>query len=719
MSAHPVFWHTPQPLWARFGANVATAARAADQTRPVILRFATDEFMPQLLGTLARDPSRLDELIARPETWRTPAADPGDLIERTPIPRIAQTSLRTTRAQRLKGAVAATTHEASITEQTQTRQRPLKLYQPAHQRFYLVGASLICGVPGLPERAVVLGGAEEIKFVIRRLLAEPPSSSDPNDLREFAYVKDAAGARWQRVPDSADTTEFVAGEELLPVFPLAYQDDSARARTLWGGLVPVGRREEFISAAVDRSPAPKFSLGQLQSVTGVQQPAPALSKQARLTQFQMEVAEPWKNLIRASFTNSATLKESSSMKSDAGSENDADKQRRVFDFNLQQQNASWLILLDFADYLKAYLPDVSNVIDNDGAGAGSLPTPHRSALYNWLVAATMPAQLRNGMKSPMTIGSHNTGDEIRAPKATLRDALKAIRIQTVRDKLEATELSYTRDSASLDSADWPAFHFVLAGLGDDQLPSGPFASLDSLTSSLHTVDVASGSEVEADAVPAGGDVQDVMAKIDRLTAQVGRALEATTESDAPPLPFALQVRNALAANPGDAGWFVVRYVYTRTDCGPLHPPLLSAATQRFQLAAFFDPDAPARPIRISLPVDTSPAGLRKFNKNTALVMSDLLCGQVQRAKGLGLVDLVRSVLPWPLHKDLDVGSGGGCKKGDVSFGMICSLSIPIVTICALILLIIIVSILDYIFKWLPFFIMCFPLPNFKAKKATP
>src|SRR6185312_9225250 len=107
------------------------------------------------------------------------------------------------------------------------------------------------------------------------------------------------------------------------------------------------------------------------------------------------------------------------------------------------------------------------------------------------------------------------------------------------------------------------------------------------------------------------------------------------------------------------------------------------------------PDAPARPIRISLPLDTSPAGLRKFNRNTAFVMSDMLCGQVQRAKGLGLIDLVRAVLPWPLHKDLDVGKGGPCQSDSgANMGMICSLSIPIITICALILLMIIVSLLD-------------------------
>jgi len=45
------------------------------------------------------------------------------------------------------------------------------------------------------------------------------------------------------------------------------------------------------------------------------------------------------------------------------------------------------------------------------------------------------------------------------------------------------------------------------------------------------------------------------------------------------------------------------------------------------------------------------------------------------------------------------------------------MSLPIITICALLLLIIIVSLLDIIFHWLPFFIVCFRLPGFKAKKA--
>ncbi len=176
-----------------------------------------------------------------------------------------------------------------------------------------------------------------------------------------------------------------------------------------------------------------------------------------------------------------------------------------------------------------------------------------------------------------------------------------------------------------------------------------------------------------------------------------------------PVPLAAQTPIKM----DDSGWFVIRCVFERPNCLPGTVALLSAPTSPFQMAGFFDPDAPARPIRIALPIDTSPAGLRKFDKNTAFMISDVLCGQVRRAKGLGFVDLVLSVLPWPFHKDLSMPDTGPCEN---RIGMICSLSIPIITICALILLTIIVSLLDIIFHWLPYFILCFPLPKFGGKK---
>ena len=150
----------------------------------------------------------------------------------------------------------------------------------------------------------------------------------------------------------------------------------------------------------------------------------------------------------------------------------------------------------------------------------------------------------------------------------------------------------------------------------------------------------------------------------------------------------------------------------------VEPTVLSVPSQKFQLASFFDSDAPARPIRIALPIDTTAAGMRKHQKNTAFVISDVLCGQVNRLKGLGFIDLVLSVLPWPFHKDLDIGQDGlGPCNNNGNLGMICSLSIPIITICALILLFMIVLVFDLIFKWIPWFIICFPLRMIRAKKV--
>jgi len=141
--------------------------------------------------------------------------------------------------------------------------------------------------------------------------------------------------------------------------------------------------------------------------------------------------------------------------------------------------------------------------------------------------------------------------------------------------------------------------------------------------------------------------------------------------------------------------FVVRCVYERPRCRTL--PLLSDASRPFQLAPFFDPNAPARPLHIQLPFDTSPSALRQYKKNVAIAISDELKRQVGRIKGLTELQ----------NNDLDTPS--------LDIGMICSFSIPIITIVAFILLMIFVQLLNIIFWWLPFFKICFPVPSLKAK----
>ena len=190
-----------------------------------------------------------------------------------------------------------------------------------------------------------------------------------------------------------------------------------------------------------------------------------------------------------------------------------------------------------------------------GLSAANLPA-QRKALYDWLGNAVMTLSLRTALK-PTDLGA-----QIRPPALSMRDALKGIRAPGVREALEAMEIAYTNTAASLGHAGWPPFHFILAGLDTSEAAAGPFTNLTLLASSTST-------EFAADPL-APPNVAPQAADVDRLTALVGRALEATEETNAPPLPFALHMKNALSATAGDPGWYVVRFVYQRRDCGPLH-----------------------------------------------------------------------------------------------------------------------------------------------------
>src|SRR5204862_1636264 len=77
--AHPLAWQAPRPLWR--GETPFAAA-------PQILRFASDDFMDQVIATLQHEPARLSERIVKPETWRTPLAQTAttDMVQRVALP---------------------------------------------------------------------------------------------------------------------------------------------------------------------------------------------------------------------------------------------------------------------------------------------------------------------------------------------------------------------------------------------------------------------------------------------------------------------------------------------------------------------------------------------------------------------------------------------------------------------------------------------------------
>jgi hypothetical protein len=54
---------------------------------------------------------------------------------------------------------------------------------------------------------------------------------------------------------------------------------------------------------------------------------------------------------------------------------------------------------------------------------------------------------------------------------------------------------------------------------------------------------------------------------------------------------------------------------------------------------------------------------------------------------------------------------GQLDDGDpLDIGMVCSFSIPIITICALIVLFLFLALLNLVFFWLPFVRICLPVP---------
>jgi hypothetical protein len=688
MAKDQIQWAAPPPLWPHAMSAADTNVRRTVLRQPAILRFASDNFMSDFTDMLEQDPARLVEYVAIPETWRGPAAAPTTLPT---VPLFARTMNRL-------GLVAARSQNSALVPGGKgvsslmvagapSPAKKLKLYQPAHQRFYLVASSLVCERVGLPDHAINVGRHERTSFVLRRLFPHGPLNIkenlpplDLNTWEEYAFVSAQTGNSWKRIGNASEeaTSTLIEGEERLPLFPMTYVQDDSHARKLLAGLIPVGKREAYMAGSFQKQPNDDDPV-----VPIAPPPDP------RMHLFWSQVTEPWKKLIEQSgvAAQTKTVSEIPTNPDPSDPSNNPlpthPMPDDVFASSMkakreQIQTGSWYIILDFANLLKTQTPRVWRLLNNQPPEASDPPfNSHETALADAIKSTTFDMS----QAPALTRATPYVQSDI---ESSLRDALIAVKTGSIADNLEKVKPSYDRSKKPSDI--WPQFLFPLAD------PEFAPPQIDPKTS----------------------DRDQLLAKVDQLAALIPPALPAT-----PPPDAEVPLNPLVSQQPMDMreGWFVIRCVFERPECGPIDPPVLSDPSQPFQMAGFFDPDAPARPIRIALPIDTSPAGLRKFDKNTAFMISDMLCGQIDRMKGMTLADLVLSVLPWPFHKDLSVPDGGPCVDGNLEVGMICSLSIPIITICALLMLMIIVSLLDIIFRWMPFFIFCFPLPKFTAKES--
>jgi hypothetical protein len=134
------------------------------------------------------------------------------------------------------------------------------------------------------------------------------------------------------------------------------------------------------------------------------------------------------------------------------------------------------------------------------------------------------------------------------------------------------------------------------------------------------------------------------------------------------------------------------FVRVRRDDGC--PPDLwwSEPSEPFTIVPWYETgDAP--PVQVTLPNPTI-ANLKKLKPTVAFVSEESL---FRKMKTASLNDLLDGKEP-----------GGGPSLG---LRWICAFNIPIITLCALIVLGIFLSLMNFIFFWLPFVFICLPFPR--------
>jgi len=693
---HGIEWYAPLPIWARNSSLGISDPSSDEAGKPSILRFATDSFMEDLLQLVQKRPDLLKEQIARPETWRQPMeTSKPDLrkISESPISYlIKRTKTLADQYKPKKNGISLKSKQSNSDPSLQNSSKGdqdnfLKLYQVGHQRYYLVSASLAIPESNYRDQAIDLRRNERASFVVRRLVR---SNENSTKWDEYAFVQNGNDAFWKKIGNYTPESNkiLLQNEEQFPLFPIQYNDDCECTRSIHSGLIPVGKRESWMGA-----PAGGMA-------TDLENPgSSSASKNNSIKRqiFRATVIEPWNLLVEQAFSaHENTNKEIPGSDQD-GPAKSIETKKSINSARDQIQTVSWYVLLDFANFLKENIPDVWKVIQGESPETslqGNEATLHDSLKgTNWdssLEDKLIPSYLKyfGSYLKQQGLRIYSSGDVT----LNLRDALKGI--TQYEERLESVDVPFIRFGNSEEHLNipdkWPDFLFPLA---DPEIRDfAPFGSVDDDDLTL---------------------LQSVQAKVDALGDLVNNILSDPDESLAG-LP-----ESTTRLDPQE-GWFVVRCVYERPHCGPLFPALVSTSTRGFQLAPFFDPDAPARPVRIPLPVDISPAGLRKYKKNASFIISDMLCGKIKKIRSMTFGDLVLSVLPWPFHKDLpNLEDTKPCdnKEGN-GLGMICSLSIPIVTLVALILMIIMVTLFNIFFNWLPYLFVCLPIPGFKAKKPN-
>lgn len=138
--------------------------------------------------------------------------------------------------------------------------------------------------------------------------------------------------------------------------------------------------------------------------------------------------------------------------------------------------------------------------------------------------------------------------------------------------------------------------------------------------------------------------------------------------------------------------YIARAFVRVKRCDECPPELLwSDPTEPFSIVPWYEPSG-APPVRVEMPEATLES-LAKLKPNVAFKVP---------------ASLQNALNAMQVKKPLDVSKGGG-GGGDLAW--MCGFNIPIITLCAFIVLSIFLSLLNILFWWLPLVKICIPIPK--------
>jgi len=418
-------WLAPSPLWG----DQARWVRLPNQVlhdQPIILRFANDQFMEELMAMLTHAPWRLSEWMARPETWRKPMRSPAPILKTRPERNIALMYNKTKLVMQQQSVgqpstmmTAAVQDTTLAYDQTLNNKDPIRLYQPSHQRYYLVTASLITNKSAYPDHLLDLSNNEFASYVVRAVAKRTVDSAfqkktgkykQDDTWYEYALVTTAFGQAWKELgPYQLESTalqRLVSGEEKLPLFPVTYQNHCGHNRQILAGTIPVSRREAWLAAP---------GAGDVEHAHIA---SPVLSHEGGITHikeiFQSDVSEPWKALIEQAQSLKTSIYADASTFPNAPFSWDANKAkldtaRALKTARDQLQTGSWYVLLNFANFLEDHLPEIWDVITGIKT-RDDIKNSKQLDFYDVLEKTTIPlawyAQL---VKENLAVGGVTTG----------------------------------------------------------------------------------------------------------------------------------------------------------------------------------------------------------------------------------------------------------------------------------------------------------------------